>query len=90
MADFTKCWDCAKAASHGCTWSASLQPVEGWTAVPTEKYLVKGQKIKSFLVTDCPEFERDAWNGGALRLDEYDEHKRRHQKKNRDHHTEGW
>ena len=29
--------------------------------------------MHSFIVVDCPEFVRDAWNGGALRPKEYEE-----------------
>ena len=56
------CWDCAKAIG-GCSWSKNLTPVEGWHAKPTRKQ----DMYESFLVTKCPEFERDAYKGGMLR-----------------------
>jgi len=58
----TICWDCAKAIG-GCSWSNSLKPVKGWTAVK-----VKKTETESFRVIKCPEFERDALNFGTKRL----------------------
>ena len=89
MAEMTKCWDCAKAANNGCSWSDHLEPVEGWVAVPTVKSQFRGDPLHSFLVMDCPEFERDAWNGGTLRQEQYEEFKRRCRKRNRIHHSAG-
>lgn len=63
----TICWDCKKATG-GCSWADRLQPVEGWKAEPTEKASFRGEPLKSFLVKECPEFKRDAMNGGLKRL----------------------
>ena len=68
----TICWDCAKFAGD-CSWSKDFTPVTGWTAVPTEKQQFRGQPLKSYLVTDCPEFERDAYEGGTIRAIEMEE-----------------
>ena len=65
----TLCWDCANAMGT-CSWSKKMIPVEGWEAIPTEKQQFRGEPLKSFLVTKCPEFKRDAWNGGQKWLDE--------------------
>lgn len=56
------CWDCKKACC-GCMWSLAGEPIPGWTATPT----VDANGVKSYLVTECPEFERDAWDGGTRR-----------------------
>ena len=53
----TLCWRCAKAATNGCAWSASFKPVYGWTAEETDLKRI-GIGGKSYLVIDCPEFER--------------------------------
>lgn len=58
----TLCWDCANACGR-CNWSQRFEPVDGWAAAYNEKY-------DSYCVTDCPEFERDALNGGLRRLPE--------------------
>ena len=86
MAEFTKCWDCANAANNGCSWSDRLEPVDGWTAIPTVKSQFRCAPLHSFLVTDCPEFKRDAWNGGVLRPEEHEKREGRNKAKNRDHH----
>ena len=56
------CWDC-KNACCGCSWSLAGEPIPGWTAKPT----INKDGMKSYLVTDCPEFVRDAYNGGTSR-----------------------
>ena len=58
----TLCWDCANACC-GCVWSKSLIPVPGWTATPTRDK----DGVTSFLVTACPEFQRDCYCGGTSR-----------------------
>lgn len=55
----TKCWECEWAAGKNgkCPWATKFEPVPGWEAIPT-KLLVSGrQKIDSFIVVECPEFE---------------------------------
>lgn len=57
----TLCWECKKATTGECTWSASLTPVEGWTATPTV-VMVGGSCEKaapSYIVHKCPLFEKD-------------------------------
>ena len=53
----TLCWRCAKAINNGCSWSERFEPVQGWTAVETG-IKMNGIMDKSYLVKDCPEFER--------------------------------
>ena len=55
------CWDCANAIGT-CSWSDRLEPVDGWHAERSEKG-------DTWNVIDCPEFDRDARNGGTKRLE---------------------
>ena len=64
MGSYTLCWDCKKAIG-GCRWSNSLKPVKGWDAV--ELKATATRPYGSYFVKDCPEFERDAYNGGTSR-----------------------
>ena len=56
----TLCWDCAKACGR-CSWSDHWKhrPVKGWTAVEHRLRVNKGNFVTSYLVTACPEFEKD-------------------------------
>ena len=54
----TICWDCARAYG-GCSWSATLEPVPGWTT--------RKQGNGEDVVT-CPQFVADAKNGGEIRI----------------------
>lgn len=58
----TLCWDCANAC-FGCSWSRYFEPVEGWVATPTQ-----GKVSDSFIVHQCPQFIRDAYEGGTKRM----------------------
>lgn len=58
MADMTLCWDCKCSVERTCDWARSFEPVEGWTAKAVGD---------SYLVMDCPEFDRDAYGGGQSR-----------------------
>ena len=54
-----------------CNWSRDFEPVEGWEAEEvTIKYNKRGQVIRegSYRITSCPEFVRDAKDGGMIRL----------------------
>lgn len=62
----TLCWDCAKATG-GCSWCDEFKPVKGWTAKKTEIKVQSGNNLKSYVVIDCPLFERDAYNMGQRR-----------------------
>lgn len=54
----TLCWKCRNATNSGCSWSRSLTPVEGWTAI--EDHLCTNYRDNtSYLVTDCPQFIQD-------------------------------
>ena len=65
----TLCWDCAKACG-GCSWSdySTRTPVEGWNATENLITIRVGMLDKSYCVHDCPEFVRDATNGGDRRI----------------------
>lgn len=52
----TLCWRCANSVNSGCSWSESFEPVQGWTA--EEKFKINEPYGKTYLVKDCPEFER--------------------------------
>ena len=64
----TLCWDCAKAIG-GCRWSADLKPVKGWKIIPTKREAYGGI-FRSCIVLECPEFKRDAINGGLKKYKE--------------------
>lgn len=50
------CWDCEKCGG-GCSWSHDLTPVEGWKT--KEDYtLFHGQREESYIVKECPLFEK--------------------------------
>lgn len=68
---FSICWDCHKATGK-CSWSEKLKPVKGWKATPTQRELYGGI-YKSYIVLECPEFERDAWKFGTVRYKNEDE-----------------
>ena len=57
----TLCWNCANATGN-CSWSENLIPVNGWKAIYVEK-----DKADSYIVLECPEFKRDAYEYGTLR-----------------------
>lgn len=53
------CWDCAKACGD-CSWSDHNEhkPIKGWNAVKTTIKGDKGLTVDSYLVIECPEFEK--------------------------------
>ena len=59
----TLCWDCANSTGN-CSWSARLVPVKGWKAIETKK----NTALSSFVVLECPKFERDSYSNGTIRL----------------------
>ena len=65
----TICWDCEKACGD-CSWTDynEQKPVKGWTAIRNDLKHKDGTGVESYLVTDCPEFVRDAYNGGQQRI----------------------
>ena len=62
MATFSLCWDCANAIG-GCAWSKKLHPIKDWVA--TEIKPTSTKPYVTYMVHQCPEFIRDAYNGGA-------------------------
>lgn len=69
----TLCWDCARAIgprSNRCSWANDFEPVDGWEAEFTVVHAGNAGETTSYLVRSCPEFVRDAWEGGAKRLEE--------------------
>jgi len=55
---FTLCWDCKNATTGACRWSRVLKPVKGWVAEETKN---------GYIVYECPEFARDAYDFGQRR-----------------------
>jgi len=53
----TICWKCRNANGNGCAWFKKSAPVRGWVA---EKREIDGggYYVESFLVRECPGFER--------------------------------
>lgn len=51
----TLCWNCKKTCG-GCSWTRSFAPVENWKAIRT-KLKIQDERIDSFVVLECPEFE---------------------------------
>lgn len=66
--EHTLCWDCEKSLCERCSWSKDFTPVPGWEAEPTVKQNFRGQPLRSFKVTYCPEFKADAMGGGLVRI----------------------
>lgn len=69
----TLCWDCSRAVgprSHRCSWANDFKPVDGWEAEFTIVHAGNAGDTTSYFVHKCPEFIRDAWDGGARRKDE--------------------
>ena len=62
VANSTLCWECANATGN-CSWSEDLIPVEGWVA----EYSTK-TKEDSYRVIACPEFVRDSYQNGQVRM----------------------
>ena len=60
----TLCWDCSKATG-GCPWADYGRPVKGWTAREIQKSSSK--PYLSYVVYNCPLFDRDAMCGGLKR-----------------------
>ena len=65
MAEFTLCWDCKNSYTNGCSWARKLIPVKEWTAFHSKK-----KEFESYLVVNCPKFERDSWDAGKYRTKE--------------------
>ena len=63
------CWDCAKACGR-CSWSNHWEhiPVPGWTAERTKVRMNNNTYADTYLVIECPEFERDGFGGGQYRI----------------------
>lgn len=52
----TICWNCDKCGG-GCSWSHDLTPVKGWE-VDEDYTLFHGKKEDSYIVKECPLFEK--------------------------------
>lgn len=60
----TLCWDCKNCTNPTvCSWARDLTPVNGWKAKKTT-LSTRYHPFDSFLVEECPLFERDAFGGG--------------------------
>ena len=71
MANHTLCWECGKACTKGCSWSAEFIPVKGWDAEETH---IDSMPEPSYYVKECPEFVRDSYQHGRYRPEEYVAH----------------
>ena len=60
------CWSCTKACNHGCSWSESFTPVEGWDA----EFDINCNGVESYVVNACPEFIRETPENKNRDLDE--------------------
>lgn len=69
----TLCWDCANALG-GCSWASPEHvPVRGWIAARYDMRTMYGgmeHLYESYIVIQCPEFDRDAWMAGSRRLED--------------------
>lgn len=52
------CWTCQNACG-GCSWSASLTPVEGWTATPSTIKSAKSKEVPTYHIDECPLYKPD-------------------------------
>jgi hypothetical protein len=72
MKNQTICWDCSRATG-GCSWVDHFVPVAGWQAVPKKMKLHNGigerKETGSYVVSECPDFIRDAYNFGLKRAE---------------------
>jgi hypothetical protein len=57
------CWDCERACT-GCSWSQEFIPVKGWKAIPTKMKQRDNQYVGTYIVCECPQFKRDAYDYG--------------------------
>lgn len=67
----TLCWGCQRAAGllmKTCPWAYRFEPVDGWTALPTNVYIESSRAASSFYVTECPLFKPDAEGQPAVNL----------------------
>ena len=66
------CWDCGRSVGENkCPWASCFKPIEGWRAYKTKK-ACSGEDNYSYLVVECPLFERDAVRGGLFKYREGD------------------
>ena len=61
----TLCWNCAHATHPDvCPWVERFEPVPGWKAEKTYLMQDTPSPYESYLVVECPLFERDGYFGG--------------------------
>ena len=70
----TKCLQCGKACDSRCSWSAELEPVDGWDAeyMPVKVTYSQGDRIHyvdSYIVHACPEYDNDHGQVGTRDID---------------------
>ena len=64
----TLCWNCAHATHPDvCPWVERFEPVPGWKAEKTYLMQDTPSPYESYLVVECPLFERDGYFGGMKR-----------------------
>lgn len=50
----TLCWSCTKPGTGRCSWDRELEPVKGWTAVPSQT-----DGFDTFRVLHCPQYQKE-------------------------------
>lgn len=70
MKKHTLCWDCRHATNPeaACPWSREFIPVEGWKVKPVY-YRGNASRYETYIVEECPLFERDAERFGLKRME---------------------
>lgn len=75
----TLCWECENACG-GCSWSEidpetgrpRFEPVPGWTAEESSLHMSHGRDMKSYHITDCPQFKGDRSKTRRKKMSEAD------------------
>lgn len=60
----TQCWTCDNACG-GCDWADNFKPIEGWVAVRNDISVGLGGYVESYIVLDCPNYEREVRDGNS-------------------------
>ena len=66
----TLCWSCARFCGR-CNWSARFEPVAGWKAEMGSLARQYGGTLKTYMVLQCPLYERDSEEDGNKRAESH-------------------
>lgn len=66
----SKCWTCTKFY-NGCSWSRDFTPVKGWKADAVTIREKGHEDIESYIVKECPEYEKDSFRTSKGVLEYY-------------------